>query len=106
MSETRKYLQVYVDSAQDSIALQLEQIEFAQLSPAISKNALRNLALSLELHFVDRAKPLERDGGALQELSAVAALLTHDAKAPIAIEYLKELIDDVFAELNDKFTED
>jgi hypothetical protein len=105
MGETRKYPQVYIDSAQDSLALQLDQIEQAQMSPALSKNTLRNLALSLELHFVDRAEAHEPEGGALQDLRAVAALLTHDAKAPIAIGYLRELIDDVFAELNEHFAE-
>ena len=105
MAERKSYPQVYIDSAQDSFLLQLDQLEQAQLSPAVSKNALRNLALSLELHFVDRLQILEQDGGPLQDLRAVAALLTHDAKAPIAIGYLKELVDDVFAELNEKFAE-
>ncbi len=105
MAERKSYQQVYIDSAQDSIALQLEQLEQAALSPAVAKNALRNLALSLELHFVDRQQNLEQDGGALQDLRAVAALLTHDAKAPIALGYLKELVDEVFAELNEKFAE-
>jgi hypothetical protein len=105
MADSRKYTQVYIDSAHDSIMLQLEQIETAQLSPALSKNTLRNIALSLELHFVDRSQNLEQDGGALQDLRAVAALLTHDAKAPIALGYLKELVDEVFTELNEKFAE-
>ena len=75
MAERKNYPQVYIDSAQDSFLLQLDQLEQAQLSPAVSKNALRNLALSLELHFVDRLQILEQDGGPLQDLRAVAALL-------------------------------
>jgi hypothetical protein len=105
MAERKTYPQVYIDSAQDSIALQLEQLEKADLSPVVSKNALRNLALSLELHFVDRQQNLEQDGGALQDLRAVAALLTHDAKAPIALSYLKELVEEVFSELGEKFAD-
>ncbi|WP_296648454.1 hypothetical protein [Rhodoluna sp.] len=105
MDERKNYPQVYIDSAQDSFMLQLEQLEQAQLSPAISKNALRNLALSLELHFVDRLQVIEQDGGALQDLRAVAALLTHDAKAPVALGYLKELVDEVFLELNKNFAQ-
>ena len=105
MAERKNYPQVYIDSLQDSVAAQIEQLEQPGLNPLVLKNALRNLALSIELHFVDRAQNLEQDGGALQDLRAVAALLTHDAKAPIAIGYLKELADEVFAELNDKFAE-
>lgn len=97
------YPQVYIDSAQDSFLAQLEQLATFEDNATIFKMASRNLALALELHFVDRNPSLESEGGALQDLRAVAALLTHDAKAPIALGYLRELVDDVFAELNSTY---
>lgn len=97
------YPQVYIDSAHDSFLLQLEQLTAIEDTGAVFKMASRNLALALELHFVDRNHSSEVEGGALQDLRAVAALLTHDAKAPIALGYLRELVDEVFAELNSKF---
>ena len=101
---TKSYPQVYIDSAQDSFVLQLEQLESIETNASVFKMASRNLALALELHFVDRDQAVEAEGGALQDLRAVAALLTHDAKAPVALGYLRELVDEVFAELNEKFT--
>ena len=101
---TKSYAQVYIDSAHDSFVLQLEQLESIETNASVFKMASRNLALALELHFVDRDQAVEAEGGALQDLRAVAALLTHDAKAPVALGYLRELVDEVFAELNEKFT--
>lgn len=101
---TKHYPQVYIDSAHDSFLLQLEQLAGINESDAIFKSASRNLALALELHFVDRKQSLEIEGGALKDLRAVSALLTHDAKAPVALGYLRELVDDVFAELNTNFS--
>lgn len=99
----KSYPQVYIDAAQDSFLLQLEQLASIESNAAVFKMACRNLALALELHFVERDQDLETEGGALQDLRAVAALFTHDSKAPVALGYLRELVDEVFAELNTKF---
>jgi hypothetical protein len=95
----KSYPQVYIDAAQDSFLLQLDQLATIESNAAAFKMASRNLALALELYFVERDQDLETEGGALQDLRAVAALLTHDSKAPVALDYLRELVDDVFAEL-------
>lgn len=101
---TKHYAQVYIDSAHDSFLVQLELLASIESNQAAFKMAARNLALALELHFVDRNQSVEAEGGALQDLRAVAALLTHDAKAPVALGYLRELVDEVFAELNANFS--
>ena len=103
MIARKDYPRAYVEAFQDAFEIQLGQIETADLSPAIQRNALRNLALSLEMHFVHRARGIEKQGGALLELRSVAELLMHDAKAPIALNYLRELASDSFEELYEVF---
>jgi hypothetical protein len=98
-----EYPRVYIETAQDSFDAQLAQLEKAELAPVLQRNALRNLALSLEMHFVHRQRGLEPKDGALKELRSVAELLMHDAKAPVAIEYLRELAKGSFDELLEFF---
>lgn len=99
----KDYPRVYVETAQDSFDLQLSQIEKADLSPTLQRNSLRNLALALELQFVHRQRGLEPAGGALVELRSVAELLMHDVKAPVAIDYLRQLASEAFDELYEVF---
>ena len=99
MLARKEYPRVYIETAQDSFDAQLEQIEKAELAPALQRNALRNLALSLEMHFVHRQRGLEPTDGALVELRSVAELLLHDVKAPVAIDYLRQLASEAFDEL-------
>jgi hypothetical protein len=99
----RNYPRVYIETAQDSFEAQLAQLAKAELTPALARNALRNLALSLEMHFVHRQRGLEPKDGALKELRSVAELLMHDVKAPIAIEYLRQLASGSFDELLEAF---
>ena len=103
MLARKEYPRAYIEAFQDAFDVQLGQIEKADLSPAVERNALRNLALSLELHFVHRMRGMETKDGGLKELRAVAELLMHDAKAPIALEFLRELANDSFAELYEVF---
>ena len=103
MAERKNYPQVYIESFQDAFDAQLALIEKANLSPALQRNSLRNLALSFELHFVHRMRSLEKNDGGLVELRSVAELLMHDAKAPIALEYLRELASEAFEELYEVF---
>ena len=103
MLARKEYPRAYIEAFQDAFEVQLGLIEKADLSPAMQRNALRNLALSLELHFVHRMRGMEKKDGALKELRAVAELLMHDAKAPIALNYLRELASDSFEELYEVF---
>ena len=103
MLARKEYPRAYIEAFQDAFEVQLGQIEKADLSPAIQRNALRNLTLSLELHFVHRSANIEKQGGALLELRSAAELLMHDAKAPIALNYLRELASDSFDELYEVF---
>lgn len=99
MLARKEYPRVYIETAQDAFDVQLAQLEKAELAPALQRNALRNLALSLEMHFVHRQRGLEPKDGALKELRSVAELLMHDAKAPVALEYLRNLASESFDEL-------
>jgi hypothetical protein len=103
MLARKEYPRAYIEAFQDAFDVQLSQIEKADLSPALQRNALRNLALSFEMHFVHRMRAIEKKEGALKELRAVAELLMHDAKAPIALEFLRELAGDSFEELYEVF---
>ena len=103
MLARKEYPRAYIEAFQDAFDVQLAQIEKADLSPTVQRNSLRNLALSLELHFVHRMRGMEKKDGGLKELRAVAELLMHDAKAPIALEFLRELANDSFAELYEVF---
>jgi hypothetical protein len=103
MPARKEYPRAYIEAFQDAFEVQLGQIENADLSPAMQRNALRNLALSLELHFVHRSPDIEKQGGALLELRSAAELLMHDAKAPIDLNYLRELASDSFEELYEVF---
>ena len=97
MLARKEYLRVYIETAQDAFDAQLDQIEKADLAPTLQRNALRNLALSLEMHFVHRQRGIEPKHGALTEL------LLHDAKAPVAIDYLRQLASESFDELYEVF---
>jgi hypothetical protein len=103
MLARKDYPRVYIETAQDAFDVQLAQLEKAELAPALQRNALRNLALSLEMHFVHRQRGLEPNNGALKELRSVAELLMHDAKAPVALEYLRNLASESFDELFEVF---
>ena len=103
MLARKEYPRTYIEAFQDAFDVQLAQIEKAELSPVLQRNALRNLALSLEVHFVHRMRGIEKKDGGLKELRAVAELLMHDAKAPIALEFLRELASDSFEELYEVF---
>ena len=103
MLARKEYPRAYIEAFQDAFDVQLAQIEKAELTPAVQRNALRNLALSLEVHFVHRMRGMEKKDGSLKELRAVAELLMHDAKAPITLEFLRELASDSFEELYEVF---
>jgi hypothetical protein len=103
MLARKDYPRVYIETAQDAFEAQLAQLEKAELAPVLQRNALRNLALSLEMHFVHRQRGLEPKDGSLKELRSVAELLMHDAKAPVALAFLRELADGVFEELNERY---
>ncbi|WP_296648462.1 hypothetical protein [Rhodoluna sp.] len=103
MLARQEFTRSYIEAFQDAFDVQLAQIEKAELSPAVQRNALRNLALSLELHFVRRMRRLEKKDDGLKELRAVAELLMHVAKAPIALEFLRELASESFEELYEVF---
>lgn len=78
-------------------------LSIGNLRRAAEKYYLRNLLLSLGLHFSTRDRGLELVGGSLQELRDAATLLLHDSKAPVARGYLEELLKDVFIELSSRF---
>ena len=93
----------YVWNAKESFVLQLDALDKQPLNELQKKFYLRNLLISLELHFATRDRGLEVEGGSLQELRDAATLLLHDAKAPVASGYLDELLEDVFVELSGRF---
>ena len=105
MFENGKFPADYVWNAKESFEFQLEALDKQPLTELQQKYYLRNLLISLELHFVARDRNLEADGGSLQELRDAAILMVHDAKTPVARAYFEELLGDVFAELAESFIE-
>lgn len=105
MFEGAKFPADYVWNAKESFELQLEALDRQPLTELLQKYYLRNLLVSLELHFVHRDRNLEAEGGALQELRDAATLMVHDAKTPVARAYFEELLEDVFTELAGSFLE-
>ena len=103
MFEGGKFPADYVWNAKESFELQLEALDRHPLTDLQQKYFLRNLLISLELHFVGRDRNLEVEGGSLQELRDAAILMVHDAKTPVARTYFDELLEDVFAELASAF---
>jgi hypothetical protein len=103
MFENGKFPADYVWNAKESFELQLEALDAAPVSALQEKYFLRNLLISLELHFAARSSSLESEGGPLQELRDAAILMLHDAKTPVARAYLDELIEGVFTELVNGF---
>ena len=103
MFEGGKFPADYVWNAKESFELQLEALAKQPLTELQQKYYLRNLLVSLELHFVHRNRNLESEGGSLQELRDAATLMVHDAKTPVARAYFEELLEDVFAELAASF---
>jgi hypothetical protein len=99
MFENGKFPADYVWNAKESFELQLEAFDAEPVTPLQEKYFLRNLIISLELHFAGRDRVLEVDGGALQELRDAAILMLHDAKTPVARAYFDELCEGVFNEL-------
>lgn len=102
-NSTSAYESGYVWAAQESFQLQLEALEQQPLTAVAQRTYLRNMLLALDRQFAHRNPAQEQPGGALQELRDAAELLLHDSKAPVALPYLKLLIDDCFAELAQKF---
>jgi hypothetical protein len=80
MFENGKFPADYVWNAKESFELQLEALDEQPLTELQQKYFLRNLLISLELHFVSRDASLELEGGSLQELRDAAILMVHDAK--------------------------
>jgi hypothetical protein len=105
MFESGKFPADYVWNAKESFELQLEALDAAPVTMLQEKYFLRNLLISLELHFSGRDQALEQDGGSLQELRDAAILMLHDAKTPVARAYFDELLGDVFRELATSFVE-
>ena len=105
MFEGGRFPADYVWNAKESFELQLEALDKQPLSELQQKYYLRNLLISLELHFVARDRALEAEGGSLQELRDAAILMVHDAKTPVARTYFEELLEDVFSELANSFIE-
>ena len=105
MFEGGRFPADYVWNAKESFELQLEALDKQPLNELQQKYYLRNLLISLELHFVARDRALEAEGGSLQELRDAAILMVHDAKTPVARTYFKELLEDVFSELANSFIE-
>jgi len=103
MFENGKFPADYIWNAKESFELQLEALDVAPMTERQQKYYLRNLVISLELHFASRLRELEVEGGALQELGDAATLMLHDAKASVARGYFDELFADVFAELSRSF---
>lgn len=103
MFENGKFPADYVWNAKESFELQLEALDKQPLTELQQKYYLRNLLISLELHFVGRDRSFETEGGSLQELRDASILMLHDAKTPVARSYFEELLEDVFAELASAF---
>lgn len=102
---TSKYPRAYIEAFEDAFFVQLDELDQNALSPKLQKYFLRNLLISLEAHFADRAPALEHPQGHLVELRAAAQLMLFDSKAPVAREYLQELALEAFAELKVSFSE-
>jgi hypothetical protein len=105
MFEGGKFPADYVWNAKESFELQLEALDKQPLNELQQKYYLRNLLISLELHFVHRDRKIEVEGGALHELRDAAILMVHDAKTPVARAYFEELLEGVFTELAESFLE-
>ena len=105
MFEGGRFPADYVWNAKESFELQLEALDKQPLTELQQKYYLRNLLISLELHFVGRERNREVEGGSLQELRDAAILMVHDAKTPVARTYFEELVEEVFAELAGSFLE-
>jgi hypothetical protein len=105
MFENGKFPADYVWNAKESFELQLEALDAAPMTERQQKYFLRNLIISLELHFAVRNQAQEIEGGALQELRDAAILMLHDAKTPVARAYFEELLEGVFAEIVATFLE-
>lgn len=103
MFENGKFPADYLWNAKESFELQLEALDKQPTTELQQKYYLRNLLISLELHFVGRDTSLEAEGGSLQELRDAATLMVHDAKTPVARAYFEELLEDVFSELAGAF---
>jgi hypothetical protein len=103
MFENGKFPADYVWNAKESFELQLDALDKQPTTELQQKYYLRNLVISLELHFVGRDSSLEVEGGSLQELRDAAILMVHDAKTPVARAYFEELLEGVFAELASEF---
>ncbi|MFM6939782.1 MAG: hypothetical protein ACKOUD_04090 [Rhodoluna sp.] len=103
MFENGKFPADYVWNAKESFELQLEALDKQPMTELQQKYYLRNLLISLELHFASRDQKLEVDGGSLKELRDAAILLLHDAKTPVARAYFEELVAVAFSELIDRF---
>jgi len=103
MFENGRFPADYVWNARESFELQLEALDKQPLTELQLKYYLRNLLISLELHFVSRDANLETEGGSLQELRDAAILMVHDAKTPVARAYFEELAEGVFSELAGSF---
>ena len=105
MFEGGKFPADYVWNAKESFELQLEALDKQPLTELQQKYYLRNLLISLELHFAGRNQALEAEGGSLQELRDAAILMVHDAKAPVARAYFEELVEEVFNEIAASFVD-
>jgi hypothetical protein len=105
VNEGGKFPADYVWNAKESFDLQLEALDKQPMTELQQKYYLRNLLISLELHFVARDRKLEVEGGSLQELRDAATLMVHDAKTPVARTYFEELVENVFVELAGSFLE-
>ncbi len=105
MFENGKFPADFVWNAKESFELQLEALDAAPMTERQQKYYLRNLIISLELHFASRNQTLEIVGGALHELRDAAILMLHDAKTPVARAYFEELLEGVFAEIVATFLE-
>ena len=103
MFQGGKFPADYVWNAKESFELQLEALDKQAVTDLQQKYYLRNLLISLELHFVNRDRSLEVEGGSLQELRDAATLLVHDAKTPVARSYFEELVEGAFSELATSF---
>jgi hypothetical protein len=105
MFENGKFPADYVWNAKESFELQLEALDKQPMTELQRKYYLRNLLISLELHFADRDQELEVEGDSLQELRDASILMLHDAKTPVSRTYFAELVEDVFTELAGAYLE-
>lgn len=103
MFEGGRFPADFVWNAKESFEFQLEALDKQPLTELQQKYYLRNLLISLELHFAHRNRSLEVEGGSLQELRDAATLMIRDAKTPVARAYFEELLEGVFTELAEAF---